>query len=92
MKKQIYVFFTIVLGVLLTTIIHAVLEMGYIALYVKEPVKYGLGLTWQGILWVHYVYTAALLIVGIVGGYYLGQRWWRIIYVEKRHWWFRKQC
>ncbi len=47
MKKQIYIFFAMVLGVLLTTIIHAVLEMWYISLFIANPVKYGLGLSWQ---------------------------------------------
>lgn len=91
MKKQIYIFCTIILGVILGTILHAVLEMGYIALYAKDPVKYGLGLTWREILWVHYVYTAALLILGIIGGYFLGQRWWRIVYIEKKHWYMRNR-
>ena len=35
--------------------------------------------------WVQYV----LLIVGTVGGYALGQHWWRVVYVQRRHWYFR---
>jgi len=30
--------------------------------------------------------------MGIVGGYFLGQIWWRIVYVEKRHWRFKKDA
>lgn len=85
MKKQIYIFLTMVLGVLLTTIIHAGLEIWYLFLLEKDWVKYSLGLSWPQILIAHNVYTAILLILGIVGGYFLGQRWWRIIYIEKRY-------
>ena len=35
--------------------------------------------------WLQY----ALLIVGTVGGYHLGQYWWRVVYVQHRHWYFR---
>ena len=36
-------------------------------------------------LWVQYV----VLVAGTVGGYFLGQHWWRVVYVERRHWYFR---
>ena len=29
---------------------------------------------------------SALIIMGVLGGYFLGKRWWQIVYVEKRHW------
>jgi len=90
MKKQIYIFCAMILGVLLTTILHAFLEMWYISLFVANPAKYGLGLSWSQILMVHYIYTALFLVLGIVGGYFLGQEWWRIVYVEKRYWRFKK--
>jgi hypothetical protein len=32
-----------------------------------------------------------LLAYGLIGGYFLGQMWWRIVYVEKRHWSNRKK-
>ncbi len=32
--------------------------------------------------WVAYVVP----LVGVVGGYFLGQLWWRIVYIEHRHW------
>ena len=36
-------------------------------------------------LWVQYV----VLVAGTVGGYFLGQHWWRVVYVERHHWYFR---
>ena len=35
--------------------------------------------------WLQYV----LLIVGTVGGYYLGQYWWNAVYIQHRHWYVR---
>ena len=35
--------------------------------------------------WVQYV----VLVAGTVGGYFLGQHWWRVVYVQRRHWYFR---
>ena len=35
--------------------------------------------------WLQYV----VLVAGTVGGYVLGQHWWRVVYVQRRHWYFR---
>ena len=35
--------------------------------------------------WVQYIF----LIAGTVGGYFLGQHWWRVVYIQRRHWTFR---
>ena len=91
MKKQIYIFLAMVLGVLLTTILHGVVEVFYIGLLMENFDKYNLGLSWDAIYIVHYVFTIVLAVLGIIGGYFLGQRWWRIVYIEKRHWWFRRK-
>ena len=34
--------------------------------------------------WVQYV----ALVAGTISGYSLGQHWWRVVYVERRHWCF----
>jgi len=87
-KKQIYIFLTMVLGVLLTTILHAVMEIFYIGLLAENFAKYSLGLNWNAIYIIHYIFTIVLVALGIIGGYFLGQRWWQIVYIEKRHWRF----
>jgi len=79
-----------VLGVLLVVILYGLAEIFYIGLLMENFSKYSLGLGWNEIYAVHYIFTAVLAILGIVGGYFLGQTWWRIIYVEKRRWRFRK--
>jgi hypothetical protein len=35
--------------------------------------------------WVQYIF----LVLGTVGGYFLGQHWWKVVYIQRRHWYFR---
>ena len=35
--------------------------------------------------WLQNVFVVA----GTVGGYFLGQHWWRVVYIQRRHWTFR---
>ena len=35
--------------------------------------------------WLQYVF----LIAGTVGGYFLGEYWWRVVYLQRRYWYFR---
>ena len=35
--------------------------------------------------WLQY----GFLVAGTVGGYFLAQHWWRVVYVDRRHWYFR---
>lgn len=32
----------------------------------------------------------AILLLGAAGGFMLGHTWWRLVYVEKRHWLYEK--
>ena len=79
-KKQIYIFLTILLGILLSTIVHAVFEMGFIFWYIANPEKYSLGLSWNQLLWLHAIYTVVFFLLGAIGGYFLGKKWWNKIY------------
>lgn len=41
---------------------------------------------------VAFISSTVILLVGVIGGYFLGRTWWRIIYIEKRYkdckcWW-----
>ena len=87
LKKKFYIFCTIILTTILSFLLHAVIEFYYIRCALiggiaLDNTKF-LGslycvLPW----WISY----SLLLGGFVGGYFLGQAWWRIVYVEKRHW------
>lgn len=85
MKKAIYIFATMVLGVLLSFLLHAAIEITTINLLMKDFAKYGLGLSWPTWLMIHSIGTAILLLAGVVFGYFIGQRWWKYVYVEKKY-------
>lgn len=94
MKRSIYILVSIVLGVLLSFLLHALIEIGVINFLTKNFSKYGLGLNWQTWFLIHHIATAVLSVAGIVFGYWIGARWWRIIYIEKKYrpiWSRRKQ-
>lgn len=85
MKRKIYIISSIILGALLSFIVHALLEIAIISLLIRDFKTFGLGLSWENWFLIHSIGTVVLLIAGIVGGYFLGVRWWQIIYVEKRY-------
>jgi len=75
MKKQIYIVLSVILFILLSFLIHATLEIGMISFLTKDFQKYGLGLSWADWFAVHYVGTIILLVLAIIAGYFIGQRW-----------------
>jgi hypothetical protein len=92
MKKALYILLTIFLGLLLSFIFHALIEVVYINSILTRGAEvqgtYFLGFGWCALpFWVQYTLPA----LGIIGGYFLGQHWWKVVYVERRHWWFRRQ-
>jgi hypothetical protein len=80
MKRSLYLFLCVLLGVLISTIVHGVIEKTYITLLLTDYDTWSFGLTWD--LWstIHNVITVLLLIVGAVGGLFVGKRWWNIVY------------
>ena len=87
-KHGIYLVSTTILGVLLSFLAHAALEILYINLQESRKVE----IVWHKFLgfgglcalpvWLEYV----LLLAGILFGYWLGRVWWRIVYIEHRRW------
>jgi hypothetical protein len=86
MKKKFYVFLAVILGILLSIFVHSMLEMYYL----KWAFQNNIRVTWVGGCALPIYLNIGLLLVGAVGGYFLGQTWWRIVYIEKRHWRMRK--
>ena len=83
-KRRIYIFLSIILGILLGSIAHALIEKAYINNMLAQgivPVS-----TWCNICYLPLGLSIALLVGGVIFGYILGVRWWQIVYVEKRHW------
>jgi len=85
MKKFIYICAAIFFGVLLSFLAHAAVEIAVINLLTKDFVRYGLGLSWQTWFAVHRISTVILFFGGLIFGWWLGRKWWQIIYVEKRY-------
>jgi len=82
-KKTIYIISTMFLGLLLSFLAHAAIEIWYINRLL------GLGVAPRASSLTHNCYLPSslqiiLLLAGLVGGYFMGQTWWRIIYVEHR--------
>ena len=78
-KKAVYLLSTMVLGILLSFLVHAAIEMNYlnwlasrgeVARFYSSCVLPPL---LQGTLWLG----------GIIGGWFLGQYWWRKVYIER---------
>ena len=79
-KRTVYIVAFIVLGLLLSTIIHAAIEIPAINLLVSDFDRYSLGLTWSQWFTIHHVGTVILLVAGTLFGYWQGKYWWTAIY------------
>src|SRR3989344_1439394 len=83
MKNFFYVFCFTILGVLLSFLLHAIIESAVISLLTKDFERFSLGLNWEQWFVVHRVGSVILLSVGVIFGLQQGRLWWRILYVEK---------
>lgn len=86
MKHTIYLFFTTVLGVLVSYIAHALIEIWYLrwAQDTEREIVWTKHLGFASCalpIWVQY----GLLALGLLGGYWSGRTGWRIVYIEHRH-------
>ena len=86
-KRGIYIYLAVILGILLGIIAYALIEKAYINDLLSQglmPYNFGEGFFLPpGIV-------LSFFIGGAILGYILGVRWWQIVYVEKRHWRFKK--
>ncbi len=86
-KRKIYIFLTIILGILLSLIAYMLTEKYYIdSLLASDIVPY--------LYYKRFFLPPSLFVLYIIGGsifgYVLGVRWWQVVYVERRHWRFKK--
>ncbi len=85
MKRIFYIALFALLGVLVVTLLHAVIEIPFLAWMSNEL---ALGQTnWLIEHWwtIHVLGGKLLWFGGAVGGYIAGRKFWRILYVEKRY-------
>ena len=83
-KKVIYIIATTFLGILLSFIVHGLIEM----LYIKILIDRGSLINWTSYFGVKScalpIYLQiGLLLAGVIGGLYLGIYWWRKVYNKK---------
>jgi hypothetical protein len=84
MKKTCYLLMSMILGVMISFLVHLPFVLAFLRQMTlrcegSTPV---LGIFCLFPTWA----LCSVLITGIIGGYFLGQTWWRIVYIEKRHW------
>ena len=89
MKKIIYILLAGILGFLVATLIHSLLEIWYINLLIADFKKYSFGLSWQVWFMIHTIIAGVLGVFSTLIGIRFGIRWWQIIYVEKQYPWKR---
>lgn len=84
MKKYFYIFSFTVLGVILQLLIHAIIEIWYLDLLLKDFGTYGFGFSWRAWFVIHHISTVILLVSGIILGFWQGKFWWAKLYLDDR--------
>ena len=80
MKRIFYTFCFIILGILVSFLVHAAIEISMIGLLLSDFDRYGLGLRWEQWYLVHHIGAMILFVCGTVLGYWQGLHWWNILY------------
>lgn len=83
MEKRIYITLFVFLGILLQFLVHAFLEIWYIDLLVSDFQSYSFGFSWSEWVLIHHIGSVALLVLGVLFGFWQGKFWWNKIYVKK---------
>jgi len=84
MKRAVYVGLFTILGVLVSFLIHGLLEIGIVHLLVTDFASYNLGLSWAQWFAVHRWGSLLQLIVGVAIGFWQGIYWWNVLYTDSR--------
>lgn len=79
LKKFIYLLAATILGVLLSLIAHAVIEINYLS----WAASHGMVLSFYGACALAPIIQITLWVAGVLGGFFLGRFWYRIIYIER---------
>lgn len=85
-KKIVYIICTMILGSLLAFIVHSLLEIWFIERLIEEglsPQSYKIFILPT---FLHPSLTIFIMLSFLTLGYFTGQAWWRIVYVELHHW------
>jgi hypothetical protein len=84
-KHIIYLIAAIILGLLLSVLVHVWIETAYL----NSATAHNNNITWYGGCALPWIVQIVLPIAGAIGGLWLGRWWWRVIYVEQR--WLKRK-
>lgn len=79
LKQAVYLTAATILGVLLSFIMHALIEINYLRLAFER----GLNVMFYNGCALPPILSLGLLLLGAVGGFLLGRFWWRWVYVDR---------
>jgi len=79
-KRTIYIALFSFLGILLSLIVHGVVEIWYIDRLTTDFNSYSMGYSWGEWFVIHKYFSIFLSALGAVFGYYQGRYWWRVVY------------
>ncbi len=85
MKKYFYIVAFMFLGFLVSMLVHALVEIPVLAIITADPDTMGDNFIWQNWWFFHGVGGRALSVGCILLGFFLGRKFWQILYVEKRY-------
>jgi hypothetical protein len=85
-KKTIYILLVMFLGLLLAEIVHWLIEIWLVNKLMNAGLAPQAHIFLGTVCYLPPYLQFGLLLFGLAGGYFLGQTWWRIVYVEHRHW------
>lgn len=83
LKKTIYIVLTMVFGLFLSFIVHAIMEIFYIKYFLSKGIVLNSS-TLTSRCYLPSFLQIFLILAGLVGGYFLGRKWWYIVYINKR--------
>jgi len=86
MKKIIYIIFSTILGIVSSAMVIALAERWIINHSLSLGVEPDAYLYVYEYGYVPQYFTIGIMALGFVLGFSLGHKWWKIVYIEKRHW------
>lgn len=85
MKRYCYIAAFMFLGLLVSLLVHAAVEIPTLAILTADPATLAGSLAWQHWRLFHDIGGQILSLAFIILGFVLGRKFWRILYVEKRY-------
>ncbi len=83
-KKIIYIAAFVLLGFLVQQLVHALIEIKYIWLLIRDYDTWGLGFSWDTWFLIHHSGAFILLVLGLGVGFWQGVYWWGVLYEGKK--------